>query len=927
MARDYNAPQFGVRDTRTVQGGQVAQGDTRPKADIMAGDDMWMDKLVANLASGASATLNKMADVAFQSEYLDGAAQAGVAASEEELQGNPLTRDWKVAGYRDTMGKLALADNEAQVAADMPLLREKSPEEFKKYLKERRDKLLPSVQGMSREARVTMAGQMLLQDRTATKNWTTEHTKFIIDQKSQAVHAQWNTALKGLSAATMKNATGEINAADYQQALESTAGTVVGSVWLDNTLPLSVKQQLTSQMTQVALAQDNVALYDYLNQAAMPDGKGGGSTLISRLPGEEQLKLSTQYRESMSRTSDMRNLARTAQLSQLDAQLDANLYTGTYKELDDMLSPMVINRSITGERRGALLNKYLDKQYKNETNSQLADAVLRGDVAFIYGKDKGLPDAINALESTLSRRNVSPGQRLATWLEVGNNGVDEGFKKAGEMLGVSVRQMVTSTGEVLPQHAETFKAINTALRMAESKGLTNTRVRMLSGMGEEDRLFTEQVLRRVDTGASLDEAVQRSKEQQAQDTGLSPAIRAARAQTTAKALSTAVDAIEPRGMLSSVWTWTKAAVGSQAAAADLVLRPKSGFNTADHFFGDSPTVQWYSEQVRNAVRQEADNTLMLRPSATADEILSVAKANVAARTISTANGPLIMPRNVNLQTTFGVGPGNQAAIGTALDGMLKGTVDNTRFQLAFDQGRLFAQEFDKDGKRVGNGMFIDAPSIRAKIAEDTLKEAERANAVFGSGSVHSKDGLEVKYNGDNTAGVPGIWMHGFRDNLVLHEGVRSKAYQDLSGAKDKAGNDIMTVGVGVSSHNPHFPKTDKEGNVTSEDATKSFLGASNDAALAGRNAAKTLGRYNQAGFQLLSELAYQSGTAFMTQENKTGDRYRTFTEALQGKDVKTAQEAFKGTAAWYYSRNPKDPNKTTPRQRSYLSLIEQSMRG
>ena len=179
-----------MRDTREYQQTQVAAADTRVSPPLIVGDDSWRDKMLEQFASNAASMLNKMADIEYSNLYLEGQAKAGVIESEEELQGNPLTRDWKVAGYRDTMGKLALADTEAQFAVDIAKLREKGPEEIQAYLAARREKLMPALGSMSREARAAAAGQLLLQDRAATKTWTTEHAKFIIEQKSLGRHPE-----------------------------------------------------------------------------------------------------------------------------------------------------------------------------------------------------------------------------------------------------------------------------------------------------------------------------------------------------------------------------------------------------------------------------------------------------------------------------------------------------------------------------------------------------------------------------------------------------------------------------------------------------------------------------------------------------------------------------------------------------------------
>ena len=926
MQRQYQAPEFRVRDTREYQQTQVAAADTRVSPPLIVGDDSWRDKMLEQLGSNAASMLNKMADIEFSNLYLEGQAKAGMIESEEELQGNPLTRDWKVAGYRDTMGKLALADIEAQFAVDITKLREKGPEEIQAYLASRREKMMPALSSMSREARAAAAGQLLLQDRAATKTWTTEHAKFIIEQKSQAVHTQWNTSLRTLGNAQIKKQLGELQDKDYHEQLRSTVGTMVQSVWMDSSLPQGVKQQLTFEMLQNALANDSVDLYDFVASNEIPDGSGGASTLMSRLTGEQQGRVANSYREAQSRTRDARNMAVAAQVANLEAQIDNDAYAGTYEDLTGMLDPMLVSKGITADRRQGIINKFLDKQYKGEQNSALAELYLRGDLNGIFSTGKDQTDGLKALDAMLTRRGASPEQRLTAYLQSGMNGMDGGFKKAGEVLGTALRQVRSPDGTVLPQHLATVRTINNAVRQAEEQGQTGVRVALLSGLAEGDRMFAERVFAHVDGGASYDEAVLKATDAEAKEAQLTPAVKAAQTQQVAKAVTAEIATLEPRGVLSSTWTWAKS-IFSGDAASDLRLRPWSSVGDRDGWFSDGPTVQFYTQRVREELSNEANHVLLQSPGASADQVISVAKANVAARTISTRFGPLTMPRNVKLEDAFGVGKGNQAAIGPALDAMLKETKEDANWQLAFVNGRLFAQEVDRTGERVGTGTYLNPKDIGTKIKQMTDAEQEKANDVFGSGRRVQQDGVTVQFNGTNTAGVPAMWMMGYRDNLVNHEGIRAKPYQDLSGAKDTKGNPIMTVGVGVSSHNPRYPKVQPDGTVRVEDIRRSFLEASNDAAIAGSKVARDLGRHDQPTFMLMSEIAYQSGTAFMTQQNKTGERYREFANALKTGNVEAAQEAFKRTAAWYYSADPKNRDKITPRQRNYLRLIQQSLKG
>ena len=926
MQRQYQAPEFGVRDTREFRQAQVAAADTREAPPRIVGDDSWRDKMLEQLGGNAANMLNKMADIEFSNLYLEGQAKAGVIESEEELQGNPLTRDWKVAGYRDTMGKLALADTEAQFAVDIAKLREKGPEEIQTYLATRREKLMPALGSMSREARAAAAGQLLLQDRAATKTWTTEHAKFIIEQKSQAVHTQWNTSLRTLGNAQIKKQLGELQDRDYNEQLRSTVGTMVQSVWMDGSLPYGVKQQLTFEMLQNALANDSVDLYDFVASNEIPDGAGGASTLMSRLTGEQQGKVANSYREAQSRTRDVRNMAVAVQVANLEAQIDNDAYTGTYEDLIGMLDPMLVSMGITGERRQGIINKYLDKQYKGEQNSALAELYLRGDLNGIFGAGKEQTDGLKALDAMMTRRGASPEQRLSAYLQSGLNGMDGGFKKAGEVLGTALRQVRSPDGTVLPQHLATVRTINNAVRQAEERGQTGIRVALLSGLAEGDRMFAERVFAHVDGGASYDEAVLKATDAEAKEAQLSPAVRAAQTQQVAKAVTSEIANLEARGVLSSTWTWAKS-IFSSDAASDLKLRPWSSVSDRDGWFGDGPTVQFYTNRVREELANEANHVLLQSPGASPDQVISVAKANVAARTISTRFGPLTMPRNVKLEDAFGVGRGNQAAIGPALNAMLKETKEDANWQLAFVNGRLFAQEVDRTGQRVGTGSYLNPKDVSTKIKQMTDSEQEKANNVFGPGRRVQQGKVAIKFNGLNTAGVPATWMMDYRDNLVRHEGFSARPYRDLSGKKDKKGNPIMTVGVGVSSHNPRYPKVQPDGSVKVEDIRRSFEEASNDAAIAGSKVARYLGRHDQYTFMLMSELAYQSGTSFMSQRNRTGARYRKFASALKSGDAEAAQEAFKRTAAWRWSANPKNRAKITPRQQNYLRLIQQSLGG
>jgi hypothetical protein len=932
LQRDYKAPQLNVQDTRTAPGGQVAQADTRVAPPITFGDASWRDRLFEQLGHTAASTLDKMADVAYSNLYLEGQAKAGMIESEAEIQGNPLTRDWQVAGYRDTMGKLALADHEAQFAVDIQKLREGGPEEFQSYLAKRREKMNPAIAGMSREARASAVGQMLLQDRAAMKAYTTEHTKFIIEQKSQAVYAQTSTALGTLGAAQARYHMGDMPKTDFEENLRNTAGTIVGSIWMDTSLPDDVKQQLTFEAIQNTLANDSVELYDFLAQNEVPDGSGGSSTLMSRLNGKQQQQLANGYREAMGRTNDSRNMYQAAQVANIEAQIDNDAYMGTYEDLNNVLEPLVVRKTISGSTRTGLLNKFLDKQYKSEEQGTLAGLYMEGRVNDILNTGHTEAEAAAAMDARMAKIKVSPEQRLQTYLHAGLSGMDSAFQKAGNILGVTLRQMRSPDGTVQPEHMQTFRTINDAVRKAEEKGNANARMQLLSGLSESDRLFTARIMAMTEhtgvagTGKTLDEAIAIASDTEAKEAAMSPSMRAAGASTTTKAVSKVIDEIEPMNWLETSWTFLKSMVSAEAGA-DLQLRTQSQVGWRDGWFSDRPVARMYAEGTRTEVRDEASHILLSSPSANADDVILAAKANVAARTVQTRHGPVFLPRGANAAQIFGVQPGNLSKVGPAIDKILTETKADARWHVAFTHRGVFAQEYDRDGNPIGNGSYLDPKQIGSAVQGIVNARQEEATATYGHGRTVKSGGAKLNYNGVNTAGVNGSWMLGFRDNLVHNEGVKLTPYEDLSGKKDKSGKPIMTVGVGVSSHNPRYPKAEPDGTISPQAIQHSFIQASNDAAIAGRSVAMKMGIDNKAGFMLMSELAYQSGVGFMSQSGKTGDKYRMFAQAVQAKDAASALEMFKQTAAWYYSADPENRNKVSQRQQHYLRLIEQSIQG
>jgi hypothetical protein len=467
--------------------------------------------MLSQFARQGAEHLDKMADIEFSNLYLEGQAAAGVIESEAELQGNTLTRDWKVAGYRDTMGKLALADSEAKFSVDLKTLREGSSEDLQGYLAKRRAEIMPGIAGMSREARAAATGQLLLQDRAAVQSWTSEHTKFVIEQKQKAIATQHNVALASMGAAQAKFRMGDTTEKDFNAQVQATAGTMVGSVWMDSSLPEDVKQNMTFEMLQMTLGNDSVELYDFLAQNALPDGTGGTSTLLSRLPMPKQQQIANAYREAQSRTNDQRNMRDLATVATIEAHIQTNKFDKGYAELAETLDPLVQRKVISGEKAAGILKAFTVKQLEAQAGANLRTLAITGDTHGIFSAGATHEQAMKALDEHLASSGATPDVRLNSYLTAGVNGTDGAFQRAGAMLSSSLRQIRQPDGTVLPQHKQVYETIAAAVTRAESGSNPNMNARMqlLSGMGEQDRTFLTRVwaLQEKPFSRSLDAAL------------------------------------------------------------------------------------------------------------------------------------------------------------------------------------------------------------------------------------------------------------------------------------------------------------------------------------------------------------------------------------------------------------------------------------
>lgn len=904
VTRTYNAPQFRGQDQRTVQQSQVQGSGVRDTRPISVDGSAWMTNALQSLGGTAVQALNKMGEMHRANQYLEGAAQAGIIESEDELQADQTTRDWAVAGYRDTMGKLKLADAQAQFAIDIKQLREKGPEELQDYLRKRRNDMMPQLSSMSREARSSATGQMLLADRQATSTWKAEHTAFIIDQRVQSYQVPFAAALQDYTNNARKLAVGEITPEAMASSRDS-LGAVMFSARMDPSLPRDVQNTVIGSMLQQSLSEDAVGMYEYLKDTELAPIDGSKGTLVSQLPQDVQLKLSNQYRDAYKRSADQRNLARTLEFAHLDVQLDKENFTypGTLQDLRVLTDRAVVNGEMTAQRQQSLYEKFLEGSAARESGTALVSAYTSGNLRGIQGSGKSLEQATTAVRKSLDTQGATLQQRFDTWFTSGSNGMPKAYQMAGEELGVTLRAIMSDTdGQVLNQHRELFAHVQGSLTKEKSKGHTYVVADLLSGLPDDGtRVGLQRVLSELENGASVDAAFKSARATVEREQSMTPAARAALSATKYTDLVTSVNGLEPRGFFNTLAL--KAQFWSDTARAELAIRPESGMNSRDGWFSDTSAVQAYTRAMRESVLIEAGRVHESNPMLSADEVMQNAMGNVMGRTINTSHGPVFLPGGSSVEQITGVRGGNVAAIGDAISGMLVTSKEDSRYVVQFDNGRILASEYDRKGNEL-HSFYLKPEDIQTRIANDTRAEQERNSEVYGNGTLFKEKGVDFRYNGENTAGVNQEVAHRFRMNLTRNEGFLPKVVNDVGGRiNPNTGKPVRTVGVGISDTNDFFPKNVlPDGSVAPADHERAFKQASNAALEVGERTQRQFNlQGNDNALLLFSEFAYQAGSGFISRKDTVGDTYRELAANIKVKNYDAALKALEESSVWRYS--------------------------
>lgn len=911
ILRQSEQANLGVQDTRQGARAQVGSvGNRNPGSVVLdhtvaqpyakSGAASWQEDLLRTLVGTASPYVQQIGKNLTQSAYLDGQAKAAAGATEAELESDPVTQMWATAGHRDMMNQLRVVDAQTKFEADLPKLAAMEPAEAEQYIAAQRNELLPYIEAGSNNVKQALVGKLALHERSAMTKYADARRKYIATNILRTQGAVLQSSVARLGNIRQKLMAEGGDEAVYAQEVDAVAGDLYQGTWLNNRLPYESKVAATQEMMEYALANNEIKLYDKLATTPMPNPDGTFATLFSHMPTDKQSALSNKRREVFERTSAFRNMEATQQKAVIDAEIQNGSYKGEWDDITKSLQGMLANGTIKeGEYQSTLKNYLLMKGEKADTFG-LAQAYQRGDLETIYKMGSDPTKARKAFESTFAAAGGSPGDDLQTqtqkYLVAGMNGMSSAYSAVGDRLGVSVNQLSRPDGTIDQSHAQNVRTVFSHMDRLEQSAQGTMMANMLEGM--DDSTQTKVLLIRnamTHQGLSFEQAVTKADKIMTDESQMSKSEKAAIAGQRATDVQKAVQGYDTNGMISTGWNKLKSIVSSSAGALDKITPSTSPWS-------NDQTVAEYAANARIEVMKEAKALSMLSPGLSAEDVVTKAAANVAARTVTTEQGPLHLPAGTNKQKFFGLKENaNDEEIGRAVSAIIKPTTPGGRISMTIADGKLNFMELNADGEPTTHFGTVKPTEVSKRVAEEKDIRFNKVDKISGAGTTVGTGNDVVSFSGRNTATVPDAVAFQFREGLTKREGIKNTLY------KDKLGN--PTIGVGLTGQ--YMPKPDADGRITKQAFDKAFEKATNDALYSGRRVAAAMGQPNNPNaVLLLSELAYQSGNNFAGLS-----KYQPVLNALRAGNKTAAVDAFKSTPAYRVS-GPE-------RQNHYLQLINQ----
>ena len=903
-----------------VFGSQVANIPGRPatvQAIPIPLPQLQDDPLVRSMFGSATRLANTMVDKGLENAYLEGAAAVGAGVAEDELNTNPLTAAWTTAGYKDTVGRLSIADYEADVAQDMAAWQEKSPTEYSSYLAGKRNKLMGQFEGMSTKARGTVFNQLLMSERASVRTHAKEYGKFVVQTQARQAATTVSTVLNRMTLA-------QDDQLAYEAAGDASFAAVHATLWENDRFLPAMKSNLIGEAVEKSLNQGHTGLYERLNSipvSTLPDGTK--ATMFDQMDQQIVNKLHKQYRTTMGQTEAIRmgdfhrNLAdMTSSFGNITQpqvsreQLDAVLAQGKgTRQFAGALSP---------EQEASIRKQWAVGQEKIAKHVGAANAYFNGDYQWLANNQVTREQSVKDADLAMQMRGKDLPERVLNHLVVGGQtGNDAALKFAGESMKPIVSAMMTSKEPIKSNSQLGVMLTNLSQHLdgLTKEGSETSLSTLMSALPDDERLFLNRTISLVrDQGNPVDRAVETARTLMLTDLNMDKHDKAQRVQEKAKERDELIASVDERHWFGSAVLQVKEWVGSAEAKTMRGLRPDTGFwGTSGNSYG----VSELKAQAQEEYSRSLNARLLTNPTLDKGLMKSDALADLEKRRVPTQFGQVFLPRGVDAQSYFKTpAVANPEMIGNAINEMVRPETQNGVLKYTARDGKLLVTEYTTSGNTITRDA-INPEDVGKMVNRGIEERGNKSDKLYGEGVTRTGNtGVSVSYNGDNSAGIPPHVALHIRDTLVKFEGVLDRPKPDSNKSS------TTNIGVGINSVNKNrewYPRQNADGTIGPEENRRSFMGASNDFMKPVVAVTQTFRiPQTQDNLAMLTNIAYQAGENFAT-DPKHG--YYPLLIAMGKQDADTAVRELRKTSAYKVARNPNKPNELSARQKYYEDVL------
>lgn len=880
-----------------------------------------VDALVGVLAQGTQKLAIQKMHQTLEEKYLEGAAAAARGEAEDTIESNVFTRDWATAGFRDTTAKLKAAELDSRLAFDMKKLRELPPAEFERYLTEQRNQLAPMIPGMSFEQRKGMLGQRIMAERAAITQHAAEHASFILERKQGALTTKNQQQITTMTALREKSLGQPVHAASYESSVDAWHAGLVQDIVDDPAWTMRKRGDLVYEAAKFALSAENnhITAYERIRDRTVKMPDGTTRTLMSLMTSDQAEKLATDYHQSKNALQGVRGQGVYQARAMLNARMENPFEAGGVPPKEEVAAHIQAELSIDPKyNSSAIWEKWATAAMKYEKVGLAASAYQTNDVTTL--RQRGI-DPDEGLQATLRQwqaQRMPPQKQMENLMTLGTvQGHANALKEVGRRLEGTIGSLGIPGREIDPA---AMAEVNTQLmRIQQQKeaGREDLLYSTLSGMSETSARKVQYFL--ANTHMNPADAWQKAHDNTIKVESMTPQERAAVAQSNVKDNLDLVRDFSATGWFGAVGNFAGSVVeqatgGRFQAGASATAAVTPAFSP----FKKQKVVDEVNLQLRRAYQEELQYAGQSDPFLSTAQRDVIAKSNLQRRMVPTENGGIFLPRGTTVQSVFG-GTGPDAVqkltpsrVGKAIDTIYQPPEEGGNVVWSVNAaGTVTGKVFDAAGRETKQTVVINPKDVTEKLREMDRDDAKTAGVYFGAGTTYidPKAKVPVEYNGRNTAGVTGDWMHALRTDLVKAEGVRDTVYRDTKGNP--------TAGVGITGDYMKKHNIKDGEKLTQTQINESFREASNDAALAATRVARAYvldeaalsdPKVARDAFRLLGSFAYHGGTGF----SKHPSTAKMLTALYHGNE-RDALSELKNTPQWN--------NAGADRQKYYETLV------